>query len=105
LEEKEAKYIRQLDKKVIDKDRFRELIGELDLESAMGKSIPEGSATTQDEEIGESEWEESTEEEPVAAAKAIESSIIGKGKRRTVPTRAKVYAAVEGPVSDLTSCR
>jgi hypothetical protein len=44
--------------KEIDEDRFRELVGELDLERAMGESIAEGpatmQATTQDEEAGES---------------------------------------------------
>jgi hypothetical protein len=34
------------------------------------------------------------------AAKAAESSTIGKGKRKVAPARAKVYTEVEGPVSD-----
>jgi hypothetical protein len=59
LEEREAEYIRQLDTKEIDEDRFQELVGELDLERAMGESIAEGpammQATTQDEDFGESE--------------------------------------------------
>jgi hypothetical protein len=57
---------------------------DLDLERAMGKSVAEGpammQATTQDEEVGESEWDESVEEEPESAAVAVESSTIGKGK-------------------------
>jgi hypothetical protein len=73
----------------------------------MGESVVEGPAmmqvTTQDEEIGESKQEESANEEP--AAKAIESSTVGKGKRKAAPTRAKVYVEVEGPVSNLTHCR
>jgi hypothetical protein len=35
LEKKEEDYIKQLDAKQIDEERFRELIGELDLERAM----------------------------------------------------------------------
>jgi hypothetical protein len=54
LEEKEAEYIRQLNGKEINEDRFRELVGELDLERAMGESHVEGPAMTQDEEVGES---------------------------------------------------
>jgi hypothetical protein len=101
LEEKEAKYIRQLNEKVIDEEKFRELIGELDLERAMGESIVEGLATTQDEEIGESEQEELADEEPVAADKVVESSTVGKGKRKAAPARAKVYVAVDKLVSAL----
>jgi hypothetical protein len=105
LEEKEAEYIRQMNVKEIDEDRFWELVGELDLERAMGKSVVEGLATTQamtqDEEVGESEWDKSAEEEPETVAKAIESSTIGKGKQKVAPTRAKVYGVVEGPVSNL----
>jgi hypothetical protein len=41
----------------------------------------------------------SAEEEPVAAEKGGESSTVGKGKRKAAPARAKVYAAVDGPVS------
>jgi hypothetical protein len=54
--------------------------------------------TTQDGEAGESEQEESAE-------KAVESSTVGKGKRKAAPARAKIYAAVDGPVSTLTSRR
>jgi hypothetical protein len=54
LEAREDEYIKQLDAKEIDEARFRELIGELDLERAMGESVAEGPATTQDEEVGES---------------------------------------------------
>jgi hypothetical protein len=83
------------------------LIGELYLERAMGESIVEGLATMQammqDEEIGESEREESTEEELAVAEKVIESSTVGKGKRKAAPARAKIYVEVEGPVSDLLS--
>jgi hypothetical protein len=71
----------------------------------MGESIAEGpamtQATTQDEEVGESEWDESAEEELVAAAIVVESSTVGKGKRKAAPARAKVYGAVDGPVSCL----
>jgi hypothetical protein len=81
-------------------------VGELDLERAMGESVAEGpamtQAMTQDEEIGESEWDELVEEEP-AADKVIESSTVGNGKQKAVPARAKVYGAVEGPVSNLPS--
>jgi hypothetical protein len=59
LERKEEEYIKQLDAKEIDEERFRELIGELYLERAMAESVAEGPATTQptmqDEEVGESE--------------------------------------------------
>jgi hypothetical protein len=82
--------------------RFRELVNGLDLERAMAESVAEGPATTQvttqDGEAGESEREESADEEPAAAEVAIESSMVGKGKRKAAPTRAKVYAAVDGPV-------
>jgi hypothetical protein len=67
----------------------------------MGESVAEGPATTQDEEIGESEQEESANEEPAAAEKAVESSTVGKRKRKAAPARAKVYAAMEEPVSAL----
>jgi hypothetical protein len=109
LDKREAEYIRQVNAKEIDEEEFCELVGGLDLERAMGKSVAEGPATIQammqDEDIRESEREESAEEEQVAAVKAVESLTVGKGKWKAVPTRAKVYAAVEGPVSDLTSCR
>jgi hypothetical protein len=103
LEEKEVEYIRQMNVKEINNDRFWELVGELDLERAMGESIAEGQATmqatTQDEELGESERDESVEEEPAAAEKAVESSTVGKGKQKAAPARAKVYRAVKGLVS------
>jgi hypothetical protein len=35
----------------------------------------------------------------VAAEKGGESSTVSKGKRKAAPTRAKVYAVVDGPVS------
>jgi hypothetical protein len=101
LEEREAKYIRQVDVKEIDEDRFRELVGELDLERVMGESVAEGLATTQDEEVGESERDESAMEEPEAAAIVVESLTVGKWKRKAAPTRAKIYGAVDGPVSRL----
>jgi hypothetical protein len=108
LEKKEEEYIQQLDAKQIDEERFRELIGELDLERAMAESVVEGpastQATTQNKDAGESEREESAEEEPAAAEKAVESSTIGKGKRKAAPARAKVYAAMDEPVSGL-QCR
>jgi hypothetical protein len=44
LEEKEEEYIKQLDAKQIDEEWFRELIGEIDLERAMAKSITKGPA-------------------------------------------------------------
>jgi hypothetical protein len=57
-EEREAEYIRQVDAKEIDEEKFRELVNELDLERAMAESVAEGlamaQATTQDEEVGES---------------------------------------------------
>jgi hypothetical protein len=105
LDEKETEYIRQMNAKEINEDQFWELVVELDLERAMGESIVEGLATmqvtTQDEEVGESEREESTEEEPAAAEKAVESTTVGKGKRKAALTRAKVYAEVDGLVSVL----
>jgi hypothetical protein len=92
--------------KEIDDERFRELVNELDLERAMAESFAEGpattQATTQDGEVGESEREESAEEEPAAAEIVAESSTVGKGKRKAAPARAKVYAAVDGPVSRLS---
>jgi hypothetical protein len=57
----------------------------------------------QDEDVGESEQEESAEEELAAAVKAIELLTVGKGKRKVAPARAKVYEEVEGPMSSLTS--
>jgi hypothetical protein len=97
-----------VDAKEIDDERFRELVNELDLERAMAESVTEGLATTQvmtqDEEVGESEREESAEEELAAAEKAVESSTVGKGKWKAAPARAKVYAEVDGPVSHLR-CR
>jgi hypothetical protein len=109
LEEREAEYIWQVDAKEIDEKKFRELVNELDLERAMAESVAEGpattQATTQDEEVGESEREESVEEEPAAAEVAIESSTVGKGKWKVAPARAKVYAAVDEPVSNLSSRR
>jgi hypothetical protein len=87
--------------KEIDEVRFRELVAELDIERVMGESVVEGPATMQDKEAGESKRDESVEEEPEAAEKVIESSTVGKGKQKAVPTRAKVYGDVDGPVSDL----
>jgi hypothetical protein len=105
LDEKEAKYIRQVNAKEIDKDRFQELVAELDLERAMGESIVEGpatiQATTQDKEVGESKWDKLAEEEPEAVEKVIKLSTVGKGKLKAVPARAKMYAEVEGLVSNL----
>jgi hypothetical protein len=46
LDEKEAEYIRQVNAKEIDEARFQELVGELDMERAMGESVVEGPATT-----------------------------------------------------------
>jgi hypothetical protein len=95
--------------KEIDKNKFRELIGELDLERAMGESVGEGpattQATTQDKDVGESKQEELAEEELVTAEKGIESSTINKGKRKAAPARAKVYAEMDEPVSNLLSHR
>jgi hypothetical protein len=53
---------------------------------------------TQDKEVGESERDESAEEEPEAEEKVVESSTISKGKWKAAPARAKVYTEVEGPV-------
>jgi hypothetical protein len=65
-EKREAEFIRQVEAKEIDNERFRELVNELDLERAMAESVAEGpattQATTQDGEVGESEREESAEE-------------------------------------------
>jgi hypothetical protein len=95
--------------KEIDEDKFRELIGELDLERAMGESVTEGpetmQATMQDKEIGESEREESAEEELVVAAIVVELSTVGKGKRKAALARAKVYAEVEGLVQVVVNMR
>jgi hypothetical protein len=70
LEERETEYIRQLNEKEIDEGKFRELIGELDLERVMGESVAEGPATTQvttqDKDVRESKWEELAEEESAA---------------------------------------
>jgi hypothetical protein len=93
----------QLDVKEIDEEQFRELVGKLDLERAMGESVVEGPATMQDKEVGESEQEESAEEEPAVAEKVVESLTIGKGKHKAAPTRAKVYTAMDEPVSSLTT--
>jgi hypothetical protein len=101
-EEREVELIRQVEAKEIDDERFRKLVNELDLERAMAESVAEGPATTQDGEVGESEREESAEEEPAAAERAVESSTVRKGKRKAAPTRAKVYAEVDGPVSRLS---
>jgi hypothetical protein len=100
-EEREAELIWQVDAKEIDDEWFRELVNELDLERAMAESVAEGPATTQDREVGESEREELAEEGPAAAEVVVESSTVGKGKRKAAPARAKVYAAVDGPVSRL----
>jgi hypothetical protein len=105
LEKKEEEYIRQLDAKEINEERFRDLIGELDMERAMAESVAEGPATTQDGEAGESEREESAEEGLAAAEVVVESSMVGNGKWKAAPARAKIYAAVDGPVSTLTSRR
>jgi hypothetical protein len=43
--------------------------------------------------------------ESAAAEKVIESSTISKGKRKAAPARAKVYAEMDGPVSNLIHCR
>jgi hypothetical protein len=71
VEEREMEYIRQVDAKEINKEKFQELVNELYLERAMGESIAEGLATMQDEDIGESEQEELAEEEPAVAAVAV----------------------------------
>jgi hypothetical protein len=101
LDEKEEEYIWQLNAKEIDERKFRELIGKLDLKRALGENITEGPATTQDEEVGESEREESADKEPAVAEKAVESLTIGKGKRKAAPARAKVYMEMDEPVSVL----
>jgi hypothetical protein len=71
----------------------------------MAESVAEDPATmqvtTQDEDAGESEREESAKEEPVAVEKVVESSTIRKGKWKVAPARAKVYATMDEPVSDL----
>jgi hypothetical protein len=103
-EKREAEFIRQVGAKEIDDERFRELVNELDLERAMAESVAEGPAMMQDGEARESEREESAEEEPAAAEKAVESLTVGKGKRKAAPARAKVYAAIDEPVSSL-QCR
>jgi hypothetical protein len=74
LDEKEVEYIRQVNAKEIDKAQFQELVGELDLERAMGESTVEGPAMMQDKEVGESEWDESAKEELEVAEKVVESS-------------------------------
>jgi hypothetical protein len=107
-EEREVELIRQVEAKEIDDEWFRKLVNELDLERTMAESVAEGpatmQATTQDGEVGESEREESAEEEPAAAERAVESSTVGKGKRKAAPVRVKVYVEVDGPVSHLR-CR
>jgi hypothetical protein len=94
-----------LDAKEIDEEKFRKLIGELDMERAMAESVAEGpvttQATTQDGEAGESEQEESAEEEPAVAEVVVESSTVRKGKGKAAPARAKVYATMDELVSDL----
>jgi hypothetical protein len=59
LERKEEEYIKQLNVKEIDKEKFWELIGDLDLERVMAESVAEGPAmmqvTTQDLDARESE--------------------------------------------------
>jgi hypothetical protein len=79
----------------------------LDPERAMAESIMEGpattQATTQDEEVGESEQEELAKEEPAAVEKGVKSSTVGKGKRKAAPARAKVYTTMDELVSDLTT--
>jgi hypothetical protein len=77
------------------------LIGALDLERALGESVAEGPATTQDEEVGESERDKSAEEAPEAVEKGVESSTVGKGKQKVAPARAKVYAEMDELVSVL----
>jgi hypothetical protein len=101
LHEKEEEYIQQMNVKKIDEGKFWELVNKLDLERTMAASVAEGPATMQDEEAGESEREESAEEAPEAAAAVVESSTVGKGKRKAAPARAKVYVAVDGLVSRL----
>jgi penicillin-binding protein 1A len=105
LDKKETEYIQQVNAKEINKDQFWKLVAELDLERAMGESVVEGlattQATTQDKEVGESEQDELAEEEPEVAEKVIELSTVGKGKQKVAPARAKMYAEVEGLVSNL----
>jgi hypothetical protein len=101
-EKREVEFIRQVDVKEINDERFWELVNELDLERAMVESVAEGPAMTQDEEVGESEWEESVEEELVVVEEAVELLTIGKGKRKAAPARAKVYATGDEPVSSVT---
>jgi hypothetical protein len=55
---------------------------------------------TQNKEVWESERDESAEEEPKSVAKVVKSSTVGKGKRKAVASRAKVYGEVDGPVSN-----
>jgi hypothetical protein len=43
------------------------------------------------------------EEELAVAEKTVEWLTIGKGKRKAAPTRAKVYAEMDEPVSNLTT--
>jgi hypothetical protein len=100
LDDKKAEYIWQVNAKEINEVQFRELVVELDMERAMGESVVEGPATMQDEEVRESEWDESVEEEPEAANKVIESSTVSKGKWKVAPTRAKVFSEVDRLVSD-----
>jgi hypothetical protein len=45
------------------------------------------------------------EEELAAAEKAVESSMVRKGKGKVAPTRARLYTVVDEPVSNLLSCR
>jgi hypothetical protein len=91
LDEKEVEYIRQVNAKEIDEVWFQELVGELDLERAMGESIVEGPAMTQDEEVGESKWDELAEEELEAVTKVVITSlIVRKGKWKAALTRAKL---------------
>jgi hypothetical protein len=103
LDEKEAKYIGEVNVKEIYEDRFQELVEELDLERMMGESVVEGLAmmqvTTQDKETRGSEQDELAEEEMAATVKAVELLTVGKQKRKATPTRAKVYGEVEGLVS------
>jgi hypothetical protein len=105
LDEKEVEYIRQVNTKEIDESQFWEFVAELDMERTMGEIIAEGLAmiqvTIQDEEVSESERDESVgEEEPEVVAVMVESWTIGKGKRKAAPTRAKVFSKVDGPVSN-----
>jgi hypothetical protein len=104
LDEKEAELIRQVDAKEIGESWFWELVVELDLERAMGESMANRpamtQATMQDKNVGESEQDELVgEEEPEAAAIAVESSTISKGKQKVVPAKTKVFSKVHGPIS------